>query len=281
MLGDQPPIEALPGGGPTPVFDGQLWAARGYAVIYPSTPIQPAAQADVPAALADAAVAAVDATVAAGWVDPDRVGLMGHSFGGYSTAAVLARRSDRFRAAIAMSGIYDFAEAWGARAPSDALIETDGRGNLSDTKTFVEDGQIGLAAPPWTNPEAYWRSSPLYNVARITTPLMLTVGDLDLGPTQLQQAERFYAALQRTGNPAVFVRYWGEGHTQVDVGAVRDQWARFTAWFDHYLRDPVRPAVTPAASAAPPPNPALGSANGGPKPRSTPPTTLRSDSRPE
>jgi acetyl esterase/lipase len=278
VLGDAPPVEAAPGGGPTPVFDGQLWAARGYAVIYPSTPIRPGAENDVPAALADAAVAAVDAAAASGWVDPGRVGLIGHSFGGYSTAAVLARRSDRFRAAIAMSGIYDFTEAWGARAPSDSLIETNGHGDLSETKVFVENGQIGLTAPPWTKPEAYRRSSPFYDVAHITTPLMLTVGDLDLGPTQLQQAERFYSALHRTGNPSVLVRYWGEGHAQFDVGAVRDQWARFTAWFDHYLRDPA--VVSSAAIAGPPRNPAVGSASSEPRPPPTRPTAPPSESRP-
>lgn len=65
---------------------------------------------------------------------------------------------------------------------------------------------------------------------------MLTAGDLDLGPTQLAQAERLYAALRRVGAPTVLVRYWGEGHAQTDPEAVRDQWARFTGWFARYLR---------------------------------------------
>ena len=280
IQGDAPPADAQPGGGPTPVFDGQLWAAQGYVVIYPSTPIRPAAETDVPALLADAAVAAVDAAVAAGWVDANCVGLIGHSFGGYSTAAVLARRSDRFRAAIAMSGIYDFAEAWGSRAPSDVLIEANGHGDLSETKTFVEDGQIGLGEPPWIDPEAYRRSSPFYSVSDIKTPLLLTVGDLELGPTQMQQADRFYSALRRTGNPAVLVRYWGQGHTQFDVGDVRDQWARFTAWFAHYLKGEKASSVTRTSSVAQPMSPELGSASNEPKLQPRPPKAPRSDSHP-
>lgn len=253
MLGSGPPRDALPGRAPTAVFSGQLWAANGYAVVYPSTPLRPGADTDVPADLAEATVAAVDAAAAAGWVDPARVGLIGHSFGGYSTAAVLARRSDRFRAGIALSGPYDAVGGWGLRGPREAFDDPGGYGFASETRGKVEAGQIGLGAPPFAAPGAYVRASLLFAAPEIRAPLMLAVGDLDPGSTALTQSERFFAALARAGNPAVMVRYWGQGHVQDDPWAVRDQWRRFNAWFDAY----VRPATPPAgpesgpASAAP------------------------------
>lgn len=236
MYGADPPPSTGTDYGETLIFNGQLWAAQGYAVIYPSTPLGRASESDVPQALADSAVAAVDAAVAEGWVDPDRAGIIGFSFGGYSTAAVLAARSDRFKAGVAMSGIYDAAASWGARDLWQTLVDEDDHDFFAETRSTIEDAQLGLQAPPWRAPGAYMRSSPFYRVSDIRTPLLLMVGDLDLGRTSLQQMERFYAALVREGNPAVAVRYWGQGHTQYDPGVVQDQWRRACAWFAHYLK---------------------------------------------
>lgn len=236
VFGNEPPGAARPDTAVTPVFNGQLWAANGYAVLYPSTPIGQVADLDVGDALSRSVVAAIDAAASAGFVDKDRVGLLGHSFGGFSTASILARRSDRFKAGAAISGVYDFASAWGSRQSWDVLVDPDGYTFDLETKGYVENGQMRLGAPPWEVPNAYLRASPLYRAPDIKTPLMIMVGDLDLGTTNLQQSERLYAALRRTGNPAVMVRYWGQRHAQEDPGAVRDEWERLSAWFAHYLK---------------------------------------------
>jgi dipeptidyl aminopeptidase/acylaminoacyl peptidase len=236
VLRATPPEAALPGGGVTALYSGQLWAGEGYAVIYTSTPIGPGADTDIPGALAAAAIAAVDAAAAHGWVDPDRVGIMGQSFGGYSTASVLAARSDRFRAGVAVSGVYDFAAGWGGRMLGQSFVDEDSHPFVVETLGYVEGGQGGLLAPPWAAAEAYRRNSPFYRVADIKSPLLLLQGDLDLGVTSLSLAERFYAALRRTGNKAALVRYWGEDHVQHDPWAVTDEWRRATAWFDLYVR---------------------------------------------
>jgi dipeptidyl aminopeptidase/acylaminoacyl peptidase len=241
LLSNAPPPDASPLGGTTPVFEAQLWAAQGYAVIFPSTPIGAGADSDLMSQLAEETLAAVDAAAEKGWVDPARVGIIGHSFGGYSTAAVLAARSDRFKAGIAMSGVYDYAAAWGAPMPADVYVDQDSHSFSLETRAYVELGQAALMRPPWEAPGRYQAVSPFYHAAQIKTPLLLTVGDLDLGPTSLIQADRFYAALRRTGNPAVLVRYWGERHVQDDPSATRDQWHRFTAWFSHYLGTASKP----------------------------------------
>lgn len=266
------PTETLPGQGATPLYSAQLWAARGYAVLYPSTPLKSGVETDIPQDLAAAAVAAVDAAAARGWADRDRVGLIGQSFGGFSAVAVLAKRPDRFRAGVAVSGPYDFLSGWGARQPIEAMVDSDSHDFVEETRAFVEQGQIALRDPPYVRPDDYIRASPFFLAPRIKAPLLLMVGDLDLGSTSLAQTEHMYAALLRSGSPATMVRYWGQQHVQTDPGAIRDQWSRATTWFDRYVRDatpaPGGPAVAGAARTG---GPALGFASSGPTPPASPP----------
>jgi dipeptidyl aminopeptidase/acylaminoacyl peptidase len=226
VFGDTPPAQAM-GEASLPVFSGQLLAAQGYAVIYPSLPLGRGDASDLKQTLADEVVAAVDALAAEGLVDAGRVGVMGQSFGGFSTAAILAARSDRFRAGIAMSGIYDWAYAYGNLTPERWLAD-DGRTAFG----FPAKGQAGLDAPFWRDPEAYDRTSPIYSVDRMDAPLMILHGDLD---DAYFDAARMYNALARAGKQPVLVRYWGEGHLALSEAAMRDQWTRIVRWFATYL----------------------------------------------
>lgn len=217
-----------------PVFSGQLLAAQGYAVVYPSTPLGPGSSTNVMETLAGEAVAAVDALAAKGVVDPKRVGVMGQSFGGFSTAAILAERSDRFKAGVAMAGIYDWIFGYGM-LPMDKILTDDG--DIYDLEIkMVENGQIQLHQPFWKAAAAYERNSPIFSVEKIDSPILFLHGDLDLGVTGLPGAERMYNALLRAGKTTALVRYWGQGHVAQSAPAIRDQWSRLTAWFGHYVK---------------------------------------------
>jgi acetyl esterase/lipase len=226
VFGDSPPTAAS-GDAYLPVFSGQMLASQGYVVIYPSLPIGRGEADDIKKTLAEAAVAAVDALAQEGIVDPARVGLMGQSFGGYSTAAILAERSDRFRAAIALAGIYDWSHAYGGMSPERWLAD-DGRTSLPSAPR-----QAGLTQPFWREPQVYERASPIYSVEKIDTPLLILHGDLD---GAFFDAARMYNALARAGKQPVLVRYWGEGHLALSEHAVRDQWSRINTWFGAYLK---------------------------------------------
>ncbi|HEY0301373.1 MAG TPA: alpha/beta fold hydrolase, partial [Rhizomicrobium sp.] len=236
VFGNSPPRQAEANAGPTPIYNGQLMAAQGYAVLYASTPLGRGATTDMTATLAAQTVAAIDAAAALGYVDPARVGVIGHSFGGYSVAAILSHRSDRFRAGIAMDGLYDMSDNWGQRMLASLLGDHAGQDFSLETKLMAEGAQSGLGAPFWRATEAYRRNSPIYRADKIDAPILLLHGDLNLGATSLVGAERFYAALRREGKHPVLVRYWGESHVANDAGALRDQWRRITAWFAHYLK---------------------------------------------
>lgn len=237
VFGDAPPSESL--GDPyLPLFSGQLLAAQGVAVIYPSLPLDTGAAQDLKTQLGEETVAAVDILAQAGRIDGTRVAVMGQSFGGYSTAAILAARAERFRAGVALAGIYDWAYGYGGLTP-ERWLSRDGRTAFG----FPAKGQAGLANPFWQDPEAYRRASPAYSVDKMDAPLLILQGDLD---DAFFDASRMYNALARAGKKPVLVRYWGEGHLALSTAAVRDQWARITTWLSTYLGAPIRPATDAA-----------------------------------
>jgi dipeptidyl aminopeptidase/acylaminoacyl peptidase len=218
-----------------PIFSGQLLATQGYAVVYPSTPLGKGADSDLMDTLANELVAAIDALAEEGVVDPKRVGIMGQSFGGFSTVAVLTKRSDRFRAGIAMAGIYDWVSGYGA-VRVDTMLSDSGDIYGPEIK-MIEDGQIQLQKPFWESMAAYRRNSPIFDIPSIRTPLLFLHGDLDMAITGLPGAMRMYNAMVRAGKTTALVHYWGQGHVAQSASAIRDQWSRITMWFDHYLKD--------------------------------------------
>jgi dipeptidyl aminopeptidase/acylaminoacyl peptidase len=91
------------------VGDLQLLATRGYAVLLPDTTLHPGR---VARDLAEAVMPGVDKVVELCIADPERLGVMGHSFGGYNVAALIAQTT-RFRAAVASGGLYDLISLYG------------------------------------------------------------------------------------------------------------------------------------------------------------------------
>jgi dipeptidyl aminopeptidase/acylaminoacyl peptidase len=234
VYGEQQPRSSKPAVD-MPIFSGQLLAAEGYAVIYASTPLGRGADSDQPAQLAEAVVAAIDALAAGGRIDPRRVGVIGHSYGGFSTAALLAQRSDRFKAGISLAGTYDFLYGWGTRSFQSIFSDqTLGHGMLA--AKLQEEGQGQFGKPFWEIPDAYIRNSPIFHVDKLNSPLLMLHGDLDMGSTDLAGAERMYTALVRAGKKPTLVRYWGEGHIAQSASVMRDQWMRITKWLGYYLK---------------------------------------------
>ncbi len=210
----------------------QLLAAHGYAVLLPSMPLsEEGVTSDPYMELSKGVLPAVDKTVELGIADPKRLGVMGQSFGGFSTYG-LVTQTNRFQAAVALAGLSDLTSLYAqfdARQRYDAFPQED-----LFYMFLAESGQERLGKPPWKDFGRYIRNSPIFYVERVETPLMIIQGDMDY--VAMQQGEQFFMSLYRQNKRAQFIRYWGEGHVLEGPANIRDMWQRIYAWFDEFLK---------------------------------------------
>jgi dipeptidyl aminopeptidase/acylaminoacyl peptidase len=167
-----------------------------------------------------------------GIADPDRVGVMGHSYGGYTVYA-LVTQTGRFKAAVAYAGFTDILSLYGGLDPRYRFSELV---NPWSRPFVVEAQQLRMGSPPWNDLERYLRNSPFIHADNVTTPVLMIHGELDSLP--LSQAEEFFVALNRLGKRAKLVRYLAEGHFVESPGNVLDMWEHILNWFDHFLQNP-------------------------------------------
>ena len=208
----------------------QLLAARGYAVLFASMPLSPEGEPSDPCRdVANGLLPAVDAAIETGLADADRLGLLGHSYGGYGTYAAITQ-THRFRAAVALAGIADLVSLYGQ---FDARLRYEPDAHEYLLQSLAETGQLRMGAPPWQDPERYVRNSPLFAAGDVRTPLLIIQGDMDYVP--IQQGEQFFSALYRQGKRARFVRYWGEGHVFQSPANIHDMWQQIYAWLEEFL----------------------------------------------
>jgi dipeptidyl aminopeptidase/acylaminoacyl peptidase len=209
----------------------QQLAAHGFAVLLPSIPLGPdGGPGDPFLDIPKGVLPAVDKAIDLGIADPDRLGVMGQSFGGYTTYSLITQTT-RFKAAVAMAGLVDEASTYGTfdpmfrygSAPQESLFSL----------SLAESGQARMGNPPWKDQARYIRNSPISYVDRVQTPVMIIHGDMDIVP--MEQAELFFVSLYRQNKRARFVRYWGEGHFISSMANNIDMWHRVCAWFDELL----------------------------------------------
>jgi dipeptidyl aminopeptidase/acylaminoacyl peptidase len=206
----------------------QIAAAKGFVVLFPSMPLASPGVKDDPLLRApEGVLPAIDKAIDLGIADSQQLFLLGASFGGFATYA-LVTQTDRFKAAVVLAGLSNLVSLYGQ---FDARVRYSVRPQSSLTQPpLMELSQGRMASPPWKDPERYVRNSPIFSADRVHTPLMIIQGDLDYVP--IQQGEEFFTALYRQGKRAEFVRYWGEGHVMQSPANIRDMWTRIFAWFD-------------------------------------------------
>lgn len=158
-------------------------------------------------------VAGVDHLVERGVADPDRCAVMGLSYGGFLTAHA-AVRSDRFRAAVVMSGVSD----WLSFAGTSAI-------GWGYQDVYLPEGDLDSAS----GREVLAAASPLYRVQAAAAPTLLLHGELDR-ITPLGQAEQLFGRLARAGVETELVVYAGEGHELTATDHRRDAAARVARW---------------------------------------------------
>lgn len=206
------------GFGPThTVENAQFLAHRGYAVLYPDIPLE---DRDPMGQMPGYVAPAVEHAIEMGIADPDRIGLYGHSYGGYTVLSLLVQ-TPLFKAAI-------------SHAPIANLTSFYGAGDWH----WAENFQGRLGKPPWEAPEAYIRNSPLFYLDKASAPLLLVTGSEDQAATQ--QAEEVYNALRRLRKRVEWRLYRGESHHpgEWSQANLRDLCDAVLDWFDANLDVP-------------------------------------------
>jgi dipeptidyl aminopeptidase/acylaminoacyl peptidase len=214
-------------------FNLQLLATRGYAVLYADsitrrgTPISDLAKSVLPG---------IDRAIELGFADPERIGVMGHSYGAYSTLALIVQ-SARFKAAVSVGGMSDLLSTYGQ-------MEGDGtpRGVL-----WAEEDQGNLGGSPWEYRDRYIENSPFFYFDRVQAPVLLIHGaaDFTVAPWLGDQT---FVGLRRLGKEVTYVKYRNGGHSSSEWNYADrvDYYNRVIAWFDKYLKDrPVETGLRP------------------------------------
>ncbi|CAN5310190.1 S9 family peptidase [soil metagenome] len=220
-------------------------AAEGFAVLSPEITVSAQGSGAIAGFEADIdrAVDAVALTYPS--LPMDRLALLGHSFGGYTTLGI-AERSSRYRSYIAWAAPSDMFGAWGEFVPQTRAVPEDGS-TLRERMGWVESNQGGISGPPWAATEAYVEASPFLKADRIKAPLLLIGSDMDF--VSLSQAERMFSAINRSGGKARLVTYWGEWHENTSPANILDVYDQITGWLDETLGEP---PVTAEAEGEPP-----------------------------
>jgi dipeptidyl aminopeptidase/acylaminoacyl peptidase len=212
-----------------PAFNPQMWASRGYAVLFPDIPLHPGTPVDD---LVSAVIPGVNKTVELGIADPERLAVMGQSFGGYNTIAMLTRTTI-FKAAIAMS------------SATTNLFEgyTSFEGGIAPWMGYYEEGQGGMKGTPWEFKERYYDNSPIFFLDRVQTPLLLERGSTDLIS---RNSGNVFNALRRLNKEVEFLEYDHEEHVVQQPVNVIDFWNRRIDWVSRYLEVKPSAATRPA-----------------------------------
>ncbi|MEW5919127.1 MAG: prolyl oligopeptidase family serine peptidase, partial [Gemmatimonadota bacterium] len=203
-------------------YNVNVWTANGYFVLLPDIVFR---ARDPGIAAIEALEPAVRAITARGIVDSTKVGLVGHSWGGYE-AAFVPTRSHIFAAAVAGAAITNFLSFPGAIHWTPGIAEFD----------HWETGQGRMEVPPWEDPEAYVRNSPIAKVHELRTPMLLMFGDAD-GTVDWHQGIEFYNFARRAGREnVVMLVYPGEDHGLRKKENQIDYHRRINQWFGHWLK---------------------------------------------
>lgn len=159
-------------------------------------------------------ISGVDSLIAKGFVDKDRVGSMGWSEGGY-ISAYITTFSDRFKAVSVGAGISDWTTYY---------VNTD---ITPFTRQY-------LHATPWDDPEIYWKTSPISNIAKAQTPTLIQHGENDRR-VPIPNGYELRQALEDRGVPVKMVIYKGFGHGITKPKQQRAVMEENEKWFAQYI----------------------------------------------
>jgi dienelactone hydrolase len=162
------------------------------------------------------------------WVNPNKMGLQGHSHGSFETNYIITH-SSLFAAASSNSGTSDIVGAYGK------MNNRSGRGQW-----YYETAQGRIGASLWQNPDSYIENSSIFRANFVNTPILIMHNKND-GSVPFDQGTEWFSHLSYLGKKSWFISYDGEGHTIDGRKNQLDYTIRLQQFFDHYLKDKPAP----------------------------------------
>jgi dienelactone hydrolase len=161
------------------------------------------------------------------WVNKTKMGLQGHSFGGFETNYIVSKTS-LFRAAASAAGVSDWISLYNQTLFGKRF------------QWFVENRQGRMGATLWQRPDIYISNSAIFRANNITTPLLIIHNKLDQ-IVPINQGQELFNALTRLEKKVWLLSYNNEGHTIDEHENQLDYTIRLQQFFDHYLKDKPAP----------------------------------------
>lgn len=203
------------------------YASRGYLVFNPDIPYKIGYPGE---SCLNAVVPGVTALIDAGFVDKNRIGLQGHSWGGYQVAYLITK-TNLFRCAESGAPVVNMFSAYGGIRWQTGL-----------SRMFqYEHTQSRIGGTIWEYPLRYFENSPLFFLDKVKTPVLIMHNDSD-GHVPWYQGIEFFVAMRRLGKPAWLLNYNDEPHWPLKLQHRKDFQLRMSQFFDHYLKDAPTPS---------------------------------------
>lgn len=199
-----------------------FYASRGYIMFNPDVPYKIGYPGE---SAYDAVLSGVTSLIDEGFIDRERIGVQGHSWGGYQVAHLIAK-TDIFRCAESGAPVVNMFSAYGGIRWGSGM-----------SRMFqYEHTQSRIGGTIWEYPLRYLENSPLFFLDKVNTPVLILHNDED-GAVPWYQGIEYFVGLRRLGKPAWMLNYNGEPHWPVKLQNRKDFNIRMAQFFDYYLKD--------------------------------------------
>ena len=203
-----------------------FYVSRGYVVFIPDIPYEIGYPGE---SALDAVVPGVLSLIARGFVKEDRIGVQGHSWGGYQIAYMITK-TNLFAAAEAGAPVSNMTSAYGGIRWQSGM-----------SRMFqYERTQSRIGGTLWESTNEYLHNSPVFYADKIHTPLLMMHNDED-GAVPWYQGIEMFVAMRRLQKPVWMLNYNGEAHGLRREPNRKDWAIRMQQFFDHYLMDAPAP----------------------------------------
>jgi dipeptidyl aminopeptidase/acylaminoacyl peptidase len=172
----------------------------------------------------DYIVSGTRAMIQKGFIDSTRIGLQGQSWGGYQIAYLITK-TNLYAAAWAGAPVVNMTSAYGGIRWGPGI----------NRQFQYEKTQSRIGANLWERPDLYIKNSPLFELNKVKTPIVIMSNDADDAVPWYQGIEMF-TAMRRLSKPIWMLVYNNEAHNLVERKNRKDIQIREQQFFDHYLK---------------------------------------------